>query len=493
MAIVLSKKYNKLVFAIISNSSISNGEEKIHHNHGKTDKIKINSINHSTPKSVKNIVRASKEDGDSNIRLYIEETDIKWRWNHPKKDKCHYSNKRDYQKQPVIFGFNSWYREDSNCEIPCLNEGGGRGYSDGSIFYRGTGKCTKSVYFTMENVPANKNSYDIVSGIYLDTDVPLPMFGWNQYTYAEEPKPKDSKSQGLVAAFISNCVPQKRLEWLRRLDKAGAKVDSYGRCETNKEIPSRNGIPNDYNGQKLRIGETYKFIMAFENSNADDYVTEKLFGVLAVGSVPLYDGAPNGLKFAPNNHSVIFAQDFESPEKLAEYLLYLDKHDDEYQKYLEWKKTGPTKDWTAMVDIARIGAECRVCYRIADLHRKDVGMVFGDQEKRDKYIKVPSDWNPSKGIVVYIRHRGTFWYYSVPIPFGTTAKEFQTIIEKTIPCPHCRDGKGEFYEAYEYWTKQPILSDKITSPLNITLTQEIEIEVVFTDMSFYFENTPKPK
>ncbi|EFA86302.1 glycosyltransferase [Heterostelium album PN500] len=234
--------------------------------------------------------------------------------------------------------------------------------------------------------------------------------------------------------------------------------------------------------------KSYKFVLAFENSNSNDYVTEKLFGALSVGTIPLYDGAPNAKKFAPDNNSVIFTEDYGTPEKLAEYLLYLDRNDDEYQKYFEWKKKGPTKDWTAMVDIARIGARCRVCYRLADMHRKDVGMVFGDSDHRAKYIRVPNDWDPSKGIVVYIRHRGTFWFYSVPIPYGTNAKEFQRIIETTIPCPHCPNEKGEFYEAYEYWTRSQILHEKIDSPLEITLTQEMEIEVVFIDMNFYFTN-----
>jgi hypothetical protein len=31
---------------------------------------------------------------------------------------------------------------------------------------------------------------------------------------------------------------------------------------------------------------TYKFAIAFENSNAEDYVTEKLFGAFAAGAVP---------------------------------------------------------------------------------------------------------------------------------------------------------------------------------------------------------------
>lgn len=37
----------------------------------------------------------------------------------------------------------------------------------------------------------------------------------------------------------------------------------------------------------------YKFVIAFENSACEDYVTEKLWRPLAVGVLPIYYGAPN--------------------------------------------------------------------------------------------------------------------------------------------------------------------------------------------------------
>lgn len=37
----------------------------------------------------------------------------------------------------------------------------------------------------------------------------------------------------------------------------------------------------------------YKFVIAFENSVCDDYITEKLWTPLRVGIVPIYFGAPN--------------------------------------------------------------------------------------------------------------------------------------------------------------------------------------------------------
>jgi hypothetical protein len=49
-----------------------------------------------------------------------------------------------------------------------------------------------------------------------------------------------------------------------------------------------------YNSLELiQIYSQYKFIICFENSKTDGYVTEKIFNVFLSGSIPIYDGAPN--------------------------------------------------------------------------------------------------------------------------------------------------------------------------------------------------------
>eukprot|EP01133_Synstelium_polycarpum_P003462 gene3462-3937_t len=412
------------------------------------------------------------------FQLTIEAPSEHWTWDRPLKETCHFSNQRDFNKQPMNFQFNG--KTDPLCDIPCV---GHAAYVDASTGFRGgSDQCTKSVYFTMENAPTDMK-YDIYATIRLDSDVPLPMFGRDQYTYSEEPRAKDSVKQGLVSAFISNCGPTKRLEWMRRLQAAGVQVDSYGACQKNKELVPR-GEATDYNGIKLDISRSYKFNMAFENSNAHDYVTEKLFGPLAIGTVPIYDGPENQKEFGPSNRSVIYASDFSSPEELAKYLLYLDANDDEYQKYFEWKKTGPSRDWTSMVDIANIGCECRVCIIAADRQRKQVGMNFGDADHRSRYIKVPKDWNESKGIVIYVRERGTYWFYSVAVPFETTYDELKTIIVDNVP------NDGEFYSLRDIDSKQILMSDKLESSA-FNLVQEQELEVVFVNMDLYFNPIPK--
>ena len=43
----------------------------------------------------------------------------------------------------------------------------------------------------------------------------------------------------------------------------------------------------------LRLVSRYKFTLAFENAIADDYITEKLWRPLKLGSVPVYFGSPS--------------------------------------------------------------------------------------------------------------------------------------------------------------------------------------------------------
>lgn len=73
-------------------------------------------------------------------------------------------------------------------------------------------------------------------------------------------------------------------------------------------------------------------------------------------------GAPNIHQFMPSNHSIIKVADFDYDyKKLAEYLLYLDKHDDEYNKYLEWKQKPLTGNFKKLQDYVKVDARCKLC------------------------------------------------------------------------------------------------------------------------------------
>ena len=84
------------------------------------------------------------------------------------------------------------------------------------------------------------------------------------------------------------------------------------------------------------IENKYKFYLSFENSLCSDYVTEKLFRKLSLDIVPVVMGGADYNKKAPPK-SFIDVMDFESPGHLAEFLLDLDKNDEEYLSYFWWK------------------------------------------------------------------------------------------------------------------------------------------------------------
>lgn len=165
----------------------------------------------------------------------------------------------------------------------------------------------------------------------LTSDFPIP-YSLDIYDFKKPPVPFKEKT-GLAAAFISNCgAVNGRTQFVKELMKH-MEVDSYGGCMNNKKVAAQTG---NKILTKMEVIKNYKFTFAFENSDDDDYVTEKLFQPLQVGSVPVFYGMDHIEDFSPT-HGVIDAKKFESPKELAEFLNRLANNETEYNTYLKWK------------------------------------------------------------------------------------------------------------------------------------------------------------
>ncbi|GAB6032333.1 Alpha-(1,3)-fucosyltransferase 9 [Chamberlinius hualienensis] len=135
----------------------------------------------------------------------------------------------------------------------------------------------------------------------------------------------------LAAWYVSHCTTEgHREKYVKELQKY-VEIDVYGKCGTHHCEPPRSPECD------RKLQSTYKFYMSFENILCKDYVTEKFIRALTYDVVPVVFGGANYSTYAPES-SYINALDFKSPQKLAEYLLYLDKNDEEYNKYFDWKR-----------------------------------------------------------------------------------------------------------------------------------------------------------
>ena len=173
----------------------------------------------------------------------------------------------------------------------------------------------------------------------------------------KKPQMKEKKKQ--IFWLVSDCeTDNKREEYAKKLNNY-IPVDIYGQCKWKEtsNITIERGTKKENKEAMAILQNQYKFYLAFENSNCYDYVTEKFFRTIGHGLIPIVmGGAKNYEKFAPHK-SYINVNDYESPEKLAQHLKYLDEHDNAYLKYFNWMNN---------YDIYRIPHWCQVCRKLND-------------------------------------------------------------------------------------------------------------------------------
>lgn len=133
--------------------------------------------------------------------------------------------------------------------------------------------------------------------------------------------------------------------------------------------------------------------------------------------MPIVYGSPKAKDVFPDNHSAIEVLDFKNPKELAKYLLELNENDEEYDKYLKFKKKdGVTnkilldlmknREWGIDNDLYRPNYinvfECLVCERLHEnMERvKNQKPLIKYQANKDHY-GCPKPYTFSKEGVLY--------------------------------------------------------------------------------------------
>lgn len=200
--------------------------------------------------------------------------------------------------------------------------------------------------------PAYMASFDLTMTYRRDSDV------W--VTYAPDAEallaPPSSKTEAAPAVYVASNANDRsgRHAYVGEMMRRMA-IDSYGRCHRNRTIERDDGRP-----AKLATLARYRFTLAFENSIARDYVTEKFFEAFVAGSVPVYLGAPNVADFAPGDHSFVDVTSFAGPRELAEYLTGLANDPVAYEAFHAWRAEGVRPEYQAMLDAVATAPICRL-------------------------------------------------------------------------------------------------------------------------------------
>ena len=87
-----------------------------------------------------------------------------------------------------------------------------------------------------------------------------------------------------------------------------------------------------------RVYRRYKFVLVVENSEAEDYITEKLLLALSADTVPIYFGAPNVGDYFNEAGFVDYGVCGRSWRRVVDEVVSLDEHSDAYVKKLSQPK-----------------------------------------------------------------------------------------------------------------------------------------------------------
>ena len=155
------------------------------------------------------------------------------------------------------------------------------------------------------------------------------------------------KSQGAIS-LVSNCEGFYRGEVITFFDKYfnwknGTKaLDVIGKCQKEYQpevsqlrLDNTKNISQTRHQQDAALISRYYFVLAFENSNCTDYVTEKFFAhAYMSGTVPVVMGQPRTVyeKLAPGD-SFVHIDDFRGDwTRLVKYLQKFIGNEKEYRK-----------------------------------------------------------------------------------------------------------------------------------------------------------------
>jgi alpha(1,3/1,4) fucosyltransferase len=141
---------------------------------------------------------------------------------------------------------------------------------------------------------------------------------------------KAKEKKKFCCIIISNESAFERIDFFKKLSKY-KKIDCFGKTSlTNSD---NNLLPKCWTENPEFLSQ-YKFVISFENSFEEEYITEKLVNTLLGKAIPVYRGAPNVSEYF-NTDAFINYEDYgKNYDQMIRKIIELDKDDVKYEEFL---------------------------------------------------------------------------------------------------------------------------------------------------------------
>jgi len=142
----------------------------------------------------------------------------------------------------------------------------------------------------------------------------------------------NNRQRRFCSFIVSNGGPVVRRQMFDLLSKYKF-VDSLGKFNNNCNDMK---IPDCDTDEYYDFLHNYKFMICFENTKTDYYLTEKLINAYAGGCIPIYWGCPQ-IKELLNEKAILLLEDTseESMIKLCNKIMEIDSNEDLYKEIYE--------------------------------------------------------------------------------------------------------------------------------------------------------------
>ena len=279
-----------------------------------------------------------------------------------KKKELFFESKTLKKMAPVYAKCSTSSYHEVPCDVPCF-------WTSSSDLIRTVTSDKYTFKLSMEGshyYPVLSDRSSLLGTTSFDSEIPLPYYNWSWTRFLDKPpNVKDIWSHNNIQTPPKGEIPRilfmaRNCHSLNNREKIVKElfdmIDSVSACMNNSIL--------HYVENKDEFMENYMFYAAFENGRVKDYVTEKLWGAFASGTLPIVYGPPNIWEHVPPK-SILNVEDFSSIAALRKHVEYLIENRTAYDEYHAWRKQPLPRWFVKKYNFTHVHSACRLCRWVA--------------------------------------------------------------------------------------------------------------------------------